>query len=168
MNPKTKKWIIAGVIGTVTIAGALAYLQYKKIMNYAIRFKGVKIKSISATLFNFDLFLFFHNKSDVKFTITKQAYSVYMNGSFVTKISNISSILIAPKAETVIGLNVQFNPKDVLKVLNKNAIDLVTQPDKIKLTIDMKLGVSLYGIPINIPYKYETTLKEMTTPTPQG
>jgi hypothetical protein len=37
LSNTSKKYLIAGVIAMVTITGALAYLQYKKLMNYIIK-----------------------------------------------------------------------------------------------------------------------------------
>lgn len=163
-----KKYIIAGVIGAVTIAGALAYLQYKKIMNYVIKYKGSKVKKLSPTAIDVDLFLNFENKSDLKFIIKSQSYTVYINDIFVTKLVNYAPTTIAPKAFSVIGLNVKLNPEAVLKQLGKTPLDFVGAPEKIKIKIDTKLNVSLWGIPISIPYVYDTNLKELTAPAPQG
>jgi LEA14-like dessication related protein len=163
-----KKYIIAGVIGAITIAGALAYLQYKKMMNYVIKFKGVKVKTLSFASLDFDVFINFENKSDLKFIIKSQSYSVYINDIFVTKIQNASPVMIKAKAFSIIGLNVKLNPQEVLKKLNKTPLDFAAAPEKIKIKVDTKLNVSLWGIPVSIPYVYDTNLKEMTAPAPQG
>jgi LEA14-like dessication related protein len=161
-----KKHIIAGAIGVVTILGALAYLQYKKLMNYTIGFKGIKIKKISASLIDLELFISFMNNSDVKFDIVEQIYKVYMNDKFVTKLSNDVSTTILPKSPSVFPINVKFNPTEVLSVLKLNAVAILSKPDTIILTIETKLKVSLYGIKVSIPYTYKGTLKEMMTTTP--
>lgn len=161
-----KKYLIAGAVAVLSVAGALAYLQYKKIMDYTIRFKSVKIRKISLTLFDFDVFLFFLNKSDLKFVINTQAYSVYLNGVFVTKIVNYADTTVLPKAESVLPLNVKFDPRIVLKTVQMNAVDLAVHPEKVKIKMDIKLKVSLWGLPVNIPYTYESTLKEMMAPAP--
>ena len=57
MKPEVKKWLIVGGLGVVSIALAIAYLQYKKIMNYVLKFKSVKIKKINEKIIDFDLFL---------------------------------------------------------------------------------------------------------------
>ena len=55
MKSNTKKYLIAGAIGVVTIAGALAYLQYKKLMNYTLKFKRLRVKRLNFNEFDFDL-----------------------------------------------------------------------------------------------------------------
>ena len=85
LSSTSKKYLIAGVIGLVTVAGAAAYLQYKKIMNYVITVKNVVINSISLNLIDFTLNLNFENKSSVAFIIKSQSYNVYINNSFISK-----------------------------------------------------------------------------------
>lgn len=167
MKPETKKWIIVGVLGAVSIALAIGYIQYKKLMNYAIKFKGAKIKKLSATLFDFDLFINFTNNSDIKFEILEQDYKVYVNEKFVTKLVNYTQTPIAPKSTSVIPVNVQFDPQSVLKTLGKNIVGILSKPETINVMVDVKLKVKLYGFKISIPYVYKATLKEMMTPAPK-
>jgi len=162
---KNKKWIIAGAIGIVTIAGALAYLQYKKIMDYVIKFKRIKINSLDLNFIDFNLYLLLENKSNVEYTIKSQEYSIYINNKFLTKLQNQTSNVIKPKSFSEIGLNVKLNIGDIRNALGKGSIlSSVLSPEKILIKIDTKLKVSLFGLTINIPYVYETNLKELTTP----
>jgi len=163
MKPETKKYIIAGVLGVISIAAALAYLQYRKLMNFTIKFKKVLVKTLSATSISFDLFLNFTNNSDIKFTILEQDYKVYMNDAFVTKIINKAPIEVISKGTSVIPVNVTFDPRAVLKLIGKNATDLLLNRDKIIVKMDIKLKVKLYGIPVSIPYVYTSNLKELTS-----
>ncbi len=156
-----KKYIIAGVIAVVTFVGAFAYLQYKKMMDYVIKFKGIKIKKISLNLISFDLFLDYTNNSDITFTLKKQVYDVYVNNIFVTTLENTSPNTILKNTTSVLGLNVAFNPKEVLKKIKKNASDLLTNSDKIIIKVDVKLKVKVGIITITVPYVYEDTLKNM-------
>ena len=67
MKANTKKYVIAGGIALVSIVGAFAYLQYKRLMDYCISFKSVKVNSVSLTKINFNLWLNFLNRSKVPF-----------------------------------------------------------------------------------------------------
>ncbi len=161
-----KKHVIIGSLFLVSSAAALAYWQYTKLMNYCIGFKSLKVKALTPALFNFDIFLNFQNKSDIKFTIQSQEYSVYLNGAFVTKIKNLQSDEVPAKSSKIMGLNVQFNPKSALSTVKLNAVDLLTHPDKVKIKIDSKLKVKLWFFTVDIPYIYEASLKELMTPSP--
>jgi hypothetical protein len=159
-----KKWVIAGAIGLVTVAGALAYLQYKKIMDYTLKFVKLKVNKISANLIDLNVFLLLENKSSVEYTIKSQEYSVYINDNFVTKLENQSPSLIKPKSFSEIGLNVKFNPSDVLKKIGaQGVIGSLLSPEKTIIRIDMKLKISFYGITLRIPFSYVTNMKEINS-----
>lgn len=164
MKPEIKKWLIVGGLGIISVALALGYLQYKKLMNYTIKLKKIKIKSLTAKLINFDLFINFTNNSDLKFIISDQDYKVFLNDKFVTKISNPNDIIIEPKSTSVIPINIGFNPTDVLNLLGKNLTTILISPETINLRVEIKLKVALYGIKVSIPYTYNATLKELMNP----
>ena len=166
MKPTTKKYLIAGAIGVVTIAGALAYLQYKKLMNYTLKFRGLRVRKLKFNDFDFDISLDFINKSDIDFVIEKQVYNVYLNDIFVTKLENASPTTIKSNTSSLMALNVKVNPKDVLEKIGINALNFVLNADKTILKVDAKLKVKLWFFNINIPYVYQSTLKDMLLPQP--
>lgn len=161
MKPNVKKWVIVGALSVISISLGLAYLQYRKLMNYVVNFKGVKFKTLTSKLINFDLFVNFTNNSDLKFDIVGQEYKVYINDTFVTKISNMIATKILPKQTNVIGVNVSFNPTEVLDLLNKNMASILLKPESVTIKLDLKLKVVMYGFKLSIPYVYNATLKEM-------
>ena len=163
-----RKHIIAGAIGLVTITGALLYLQYKKLMNYVIKLKTLKVKTLTANLISFDIFLNFTNNSNLAFDIVEQDYKVFLNGEPVVKMLNRSINRIAANktngvdtSVSVIGVNVAFNPTKVLQLLGKNWISILTKPETVKLKVEVKLKASSYGFKFSIPYVYEGTLKSI-------
>lgn len=161
MKPEVKKWLIVGSLGVISVALALGYLQYKKLMNYTIKLKALKIKNLSAKLINFDLFINFTNNSDLQFVISDQDYKVFLNDKFVSKISNPNDTIIAPKSTSVLPINIGFNPTDVLNLLGKNLTTILIAPETINLRVEIKLKVAIYGIKVSIPYIYTATLKEI-------
>jgi LEA14-like dessication related protein len=154
-----KKYIIAGALGVVSIALALGYLQYRKLMNYKIAFKNIKIKTLSATNIAFDIFLNFTNNSNLKFQIIEQQSKIYINGKFVSDLVNTAVNTIEPTATSVIGTNVSFNPTSVLSSLNKSFASILLNPASVIVKVDLKMKVKLYGIKISIPFVFEDTLK---------
>jgi LEA14-like dessication related protein len=158
---KNKKYIIAGLIGLVTISGAFAYLQYQKLMDYVLGFKGIKIKGIMPALFDFDIILSFKNNSNIKFTLVSQSYEVYINNVYLTTMLSNNGQLIEANAESLITLNVRFNPKEALQRLKITATTLVTDTSKIQIKVVTKLKVKYGVITATIPYTYENNLKSM-------
>lgn len=161
-----KKYIIAAAIGIVTIAGAIAYLQYKKLMNYTIKFRGVKLRTASPRLIDLDLLLLFQNNSNVAFKIESQVYDIYLNNIFVTKLQNALRTDIAANSDSPLSLNIRFDPSKALEKLNLTALTLLKDNGKIRIKIDMKLKVKVWGITVNFPYVYEDSLKNLIAPTP--
>lgn len=156
-----RKYIIAGLIGVVTIAGALAYLQYKKLMNYVIKVKNVVIKNASINSLNFDLYLNFENKSSVAFEIVSQTYDVYINDTLISKLNGKEIVNVAPSSISVIPLKVNIKPLEVLNKLKKDSLNMIANFGNNKLKVNIKLQVKLYGFTVNIPFIYESTIKEM-------
>jgi LEA14-like dessication related protein len=161
MNQKTK-YILAGVVGLVAIAGTFFYIQYRKLMDYTIKPKSVRITKLSLSKIAMDVYLNFTNKSTLNFDIIEQDYKVYINDKFVSRVQNYSSNSVKAKSTSLIGVNVEFNPSKVLKVIGKNLSDLLFKQDTVIIKIEMKLKVSLYGIKISIPYVMKDTLKNLT------
>tara|TARA_R110000868_G_scaffold181220_4_gene422059 strand:- start:1225 stop:1713 length:489 start_codon:yes stop_codon:yes gene_type:complete len=156
-----KKHLIAGLIGLVTITGALAYLQYKKLMNYVIRLKGVNLKSYSPNSLAFDLFLDFENKSSIKFDIISQSYDIYLNDTFLANLKSDTLVPVAPKGTSVIKLKVDINPTQALTKLKQNALSIISNLANAKIKMDIKLQVKLYGITLNIPYVFEKNILDL-------
>jgi LEA14-like dessication related protein len=166
MNPKAKKYLIGGLIGLVTVTGAIAYIQYQRLMNYVLSFKKIFIRTVNANYINFDLILGFENKSNVAFSIERQEYDVYVNDVYITKLKNNNPVKIDASKTSDLLLNIELNPKDLAAKLNKNILVLLAAPDKLKIKVDCKLKVKLWFFTVNIPYVYEDTLKNiMSSPT---
>ena len=122
MKPQIKKWIIVGSLGAVSVALALAYLQYRKIMDYVVAVKGIRIKSITQKLFNFDLLITLTNKADLKYKILSQDYEVLVNGKFLSKLSNNTQVDVPKRGSVDMAINVQFKPEDILNLLKTSHI----------------------------------------------
>jgi LEA14-like dessication related protein len=161
MKPEVKKWLIVGGLGVISVALALGYLQYRKLMNYTVKLGGVKFKQVTSKVFNFDLFIKFTNNSDINFVVSDQEYKVYLNDKFVTKISNAEPVTILPNATNVIPVNVVFDPTVVLNMLGKNLSSILLSPETINIKVDGKLKAKLYGFTKSIPFVFEKNLKDL-------
>jgi LEA14-like dessication related protein len=156
-----RKHIITALIGLVTITGATLYWQYRKLMNYVIKVKGIAVKSSSPTSLIFDLMLDLENKSSVKFEIISQTYDIYFNNNFLAHLKSDTKVLVESKGTSPITLKVNINPTQALTKLKGDALSIISNLANAKLKMDIKLQVKLYGITINIPYIYETSLADM-------
>lgn len=158
-----KKYLIAGLIGLVTVTGALAYLQYKKIMDYVISVKSAAIRELSATSIIIDLYLNYQNKSSLGFEIVSQTYKIYLNNMYVTKATNFNAVRIAPNSTSDLPLRVKLNPTEALKNVGGfvGILKLTGDINNIMLKVESKLKVKIFGIPFNIPYTYENSIANL-------
>jgi hypothetical protein len=127
----------------------------------------LRVRKLKFNDFDFDITLDFMNKSNIDFVIEKQVYNVYLNDIFVSKLENISPSTIKANTTSPMALNVKVNPKDVLEKIGVNAVNFVLNADKTILKVDAKLKVKLWFFNINIPYVYQSTLKDMLYPAPE-
>lgn len=161
LSNTSKKYLIAGVIAMVTITGALAYLQYKKLMNYIIKVKTAVVKTITANLLDLDLTLDFENKSNISFEIKSQEYEVYIDNKFISKINNIKPVFIKAKSNSDIFVNIKVNPTKVGTRFKLEDLGKLLDLQNVKIKIIGKMKVKLYAFTINIPFNFETTIKEL-------
>lgn len=157
------KYIVAGAIGLVTISGAIAYLQYKRMMNYAFKLKGVKVKKLSATQVSFDVFVDFINKAKLVIKILEVDTKIYLNGKFISTVANKSPMTISAESTSTLSVNISFIPNDVLKAIGSDYLSIITHPESVTIKADIKLKAKLWFFTVNIPYIYNTTLKELTS-----
>lgn len=156
-----KKHYIAGAIALVTITGAALYLQYKKLMNYCISIKSVKINKLKLDNADFNLFLNFKNNSDLKIEIVSQDYTAYLNDKEIAKVTNPKLQIILPKSTSELSVNVFFNPSKLLGTIGNLAQNFALSPEKIVLKVKCKLKVKLYLFTFNIPYEFVTSVKDL-------
>lgn len=159
---------IGGTVAVLGVLGTLAYIQYKKFMKYCMKPSSAKINRISLNSLNFDIFFKFFNTSDVNFTLLGQKYKVYMNGVYITTLSNAAQNEVPKKTESEIGLNVELNPKQVAKDIGLNVFEFIKDWKNINVKIDMKMRVKVFGLTVNVPYVYEDTLGAMVLPAPEN
>lgn len=157
-----KKHIIVGLVGIVTTIGAIALWQYYKLMDYVVSVKKFQIKSITSSAVSFNLYLNFTNKSLLKYEILFQEYKLYVNDNFILQAGNSAMNVINATSTSEISVNVAFNPTDVGKILKTNWIVMATNPNDIRIRIDMKLKVRIKGFTFSIPASIPFTFKELT------
>lgn len=161
MTPQTKKalWIGGGVVFTVGLI--LLLREFKKLMDYTIKFKRFQKIKINPNELIFDIFVQLDNQSNIPLKLKSQTYDVYINNNFVTKVSTDVVTTLKAKAKTEFPLRVNVNPKDITKAMGTNWAVLLLMPDKVVVTTVFEVKVSALGIGIPIKNKYSITLAEM-------
>jgi LEA14-like dessication related protein len=161
MTPQTKKalWIGGGVVFTVGLAYLL--IQFKKLMDYTIKFSRFQKVKISPNELIFDIFVKLDNPSNLALTLTNQNYDVYINNSFVTNVNTSVQTTLKPKTNTEFPLRINVNPKDITKAMGTNWAFLLLTPEKVVITTVFKVSVKVLGITIPIKNKYPISLAEI-------
>jgi len=156
-----KKHIVAGVIGIVSISAAVLYWQYKKLMDYCISLNKVMLKEFNLSKANIDLYLNFKNNSAIKLEIISQDYVVSINDKEVVRAGNEKLLTILPNSTSILSVNVGFSPQKLINTIGSLATDILLNPQKINVTIAVKVKVKLWAFTVSIPYEYKSTLKDM-------
>lgn len=157
-----KKHVIFGGLALLSLVAAGAYWQYTKFMEYCLTVARVKFNKLSLTGINMDLFLSFKNPSDLTIEINSQEYTVFINNKEFVKVTNPDKVVILKNATSEIPVNINFNPKGAFDILKLNAVDILSNRDKVQIKFDIKLKASLFYIPFSVPFTYVTNLKELT------
>jgi LEA14-like dessication related protein len=93
--------------------------------------------------------------------IVSQEYTAYINNVQILKAVNNTSTKLFKQRASPVNVNIQISPEQIAMKLKANAINFLTNQEKVLIRFDIKLKVKLLFITVSIPYVYETTLKEL-------
>ncbi len=159
---KKKVFIVIG-LGAISVFAAIAYVQLQKIKEYCVSLKKIKLKSFNMTNADIDVYFNFLNSSSLKLLLIRQEYFVYVNKTFVSKISNARAQEIKHNSTSVLSAKLQFSPQKVFETLKINALGLISSPRTVEVKIVSKMRIGYGILKFNITYDYITTLQELLT-----
>lgn len=119
------------------------------------------LKKFNLNEADIDLYLNFKNNSAIRLDIISQEYIVSINDKEIVKAGNANALSIAPNSTSVLSVNVAFNPSKLLNIIGGLATDIMLNPQKINITINVKVKVKLWAFTVSIPYEFKSTLKDM-------
>lgn len=151
-----KKLLLIGG-GLLAIIGVSAYENFKKLLEYAITFNRIEVRTAKIDNVNFDLFVNFVNKSNLVLTVVSQQYFAYVNNTLIATITSKTEQKINALTTSVIKTNVILNPTLVGKTIGLEFL----QGNEIKLNVKILFAVRISVFTITVPYIYTTTLKEL-------
>lgn len=161
MTPTTKKalWIGGGTIFAILLV--LTLREFKKLMDYTIKFGRFQKIKVSPSELIFDIFVQLRNYSNIPLTLTSQNYDVYINNNFVTNVNTNVQTTLEAKKSTEFPLRISVNPNDITKAMGTNWAILLLTPEKVSLTTVFKVKIKVLGITIPIKNKYSISLAEI-------
>lgn len=170
-----KVLLIGGVLTIVTIISIASYkwikLQSSLLQDFCykiVKFKFTKFTK-DAILFGFSVEL--RNQSNIEVTIREVSTDVYIDKYLITTIKNSKVETLKKNDISTLDFDVNIQ-KDVIKIPLATLINLallyITDQSKLNLTFDGYTKISVFGIniPMSIPFRIETNLKELMTESP--
>ena len=137
------KAIIIGIIGAVGIAAFLIYRQFRKLMDYKLSFRSVKVKKINMQGIDLTLGLNFENKSDIQVVLSSQKYDVFINNVRLSTLTNENDVVIAPNSSTPITFDVSVGSKGIADLIKTTSFTELLNIKKQVLRVDSTLVVKI-------------------------
>lgn len=170
MTPKLRNGLI---IGGLLVATTALIVYFKKQMNllydacYTI--SGGIVHSLTLSKVKITLFLKIVNESDLTIQISDAVFNIYVNNMFVTKILKPESQTLYSKSDTIIKLDFEFNPKDLLRAGLTNIEPIIYDKEKLVIGIKGSLSAKTGIVKLSkFPIDEKITLKEILTPSPNA
>ncbi len=127
--------LLTVVIGATI--GVIGYLkkEFDRLENACYTISGGVIHALGLNNVKITLFFKIVNKSDISIEISNAVFNVYVNKMFVSKVLKSNKQLLKAGGETILMVDVEFNPQDLLKVGINNIAPLLTDKDKLVIGI---------------------------------
>jgi len=159
---KINKWAVFSIVG-VAVAGTALYVskQVKKMMNYTLTYKSIKVNKFTLTTLDFNTYFDYKNNSDIDIKLAEQEYDIYVNDAYITTLKNYQENVLKANATSELGFNVNLNLPELDKKLRINYVKMLADPKAVKLRIEMRWKVRFGFLKIPISYTWNTNLKEI-------
>ncbi len=161
-----KALLVGGVIGGVIALIGYFKKEFDRLENACYTISGGVIHTLGLSKVKITLFFKIVNKSDISVEISNAIFNIYVNKMFVSKIVKSNKQLLKSGGETILMVDVDFNPQDLLKAGVNNISPLLTDKDKlvigIKGSFDAVAGIIKLK---SFPIEESITLKELLTPS---
>jgi LEA14-like dessication related protein len=158
MTSRTKKILVisGSVIAGLGVTLLLLYRQAKKLIEYNLRVKRLKIEKISMNDLRLKIFMLFKNPSKLTIVLTKQEYDISLNGVYITTLKSDTEQVVEPNSVSELNVDLAVDPALVFQKLAhmQKPLELITKFKSQKLTLVSRLYVrfGFFSIPITVDY----------------
>lgn len=170
MKASAKRWIAFGIV-ILALGGITWYVirQVNLLYNYCYAISGAIIKKISLDVVKFTILLKIQNRSDITLNLGRQEYLIYINEIYVTKVTYTEPKKLVSKTSETFPINVEFNPKDLLKAGLQNIQNIIFDKSKLIIGIKGKINAKAGLVSVNdLTIEYNLSLAEMLEPSPEN
>lgn len=152
---KTLIWV--GALTLLAGVGLYAYNRVELSYKLAYEYKNIRTPVISRDKIVVEFDLVVNNKGELKETISKIDIDVFTNDVYATRIISTNDLVIEPNSKTTTRLQMILNPA----MLYQN-IGLIAGEGLNDMRLRFKGFVTIrkFGIPLPIPFIYNTTYRE--------
>ncbi len=158
-----KNWILGGfVVAGIIGIGVYLYKQYDKLYNALYKISSATIHNLGLSNIRITVNIKLTNKSDFSAWIINQNYDIYVNGIFVVNVKNNNRIHLNAQGDTVLPLDIEFNPEKLLSAAGKNITALLTDRSKVVFLIKGNLSLEAGALKVqSFPFDMQYTLQEI-------
>ena len=159
---KNQKYTLLG-LGVAVLGGTAYYISrvVKRLQDFTLDFKKVKVNKFTKERLQFDVYFDYTNKSEININLASQEYDVYIDGVYITTMTNYKENVLKAKSKSPLGFSVDLDLPKLDSKIRASYFDMITNPKEVAIRIDMKFKARV-GI-FKVPYKYiwNTNLKEI-------
>ena len=145
------------IVGAIII---YAFIQYRKLMQYTIKFKNLNFTNLTLGSVSGTMQLDFYNPSALAATLSNYNFDLFVNNQFITTINGNGPFNILPKSTTTLDLDFSVNNVIALGTFLAKAFTANTEPTiqfKGAAVLKLRSG-NTKTIPVNLkkPLSYFT------------
>lgn len=155
-----KRLWITGLIALVSISGAYLYSEVSKVLSYTLKFVGLREVKFDKSGVSFKILYEYTNKANISITIAQQEYEVYINGQYLTTLSNFAPNVLDGGKTNTIEINVNLTPEDFKKV-KLNWVQVLLDPKSVEIKTIMKWKIKYGFVKFPVTYPYILNLKQI-------
>ena len=159
---KNQKYTLLG-LGVAVLGGMAFYISRiaKRLQDFKLDFKKIKVNRFTKERLQFDVYFDYTNKSEININLASQEYDVYIDGVYITTMTNYKENVLKAKSTSPLGFSVDLDLPKLDSKIRASYFDMITNPKEVSIRIDMKFKARV-GI-FKVPYKYiwNTNLKEI-------
>ena len=159
---KNQKYTLLG-LGVAVLGGMAFYVSRiaKRLEDFKLDFKKIKVNRFTKERLQFDVYFDYTNKSEININLASQEYDVYIEGVYITTMTNYKENVLKAKSTSPLGFSVDLDLPKLDSKIRTSYFDMITNPKEVAIRIDMKFKARV-GI-FKVPYKYiwNTNLKEI-------
>ncbi len=159
---KVQKYSLLG-LGVALLGGTAYYITkvVKRLKDFSLDFKKIKVNKFNKENLEFEVYFDYTNNSEININLASQEYDVYIDGVYITTMTNYAENILKAKSKSPLGFAVKLNLPKLDEKIRATYFDMVTNPKDVAIRIDMKFKARI-GI-FKVPYKYiwNTNLKEI-------